>query len=439
MYDLRGVKVMRFCTNCGKGMDDDAVFCIGCGASTGSTSGETAANQTAGSGTTVSEQPNTGGAYYQSGVQSTPSGAYIAPGSQGIPPAYNQPSTQSTPGAPYYQAGTQNQPGTPYYPQAAPGAPSAPYYQNSPYGGGPSMPGGPKKNNKMVIIIVSVIVGLALIVGGILFYLSRTKDNNKDDDVNVTDDIEVSVKPSEDVVVISPSPSIEPEESEEPTPSEAEGLDVLDTATQDNIFAACDEIGVYTDLSGDFMYYGSWYQGDVYTFTYQDSVIDILLYDDGTVFSIETGGVQLYLDSYESFYFDEYVGYTTHFDESYPDSGYFFFINGEDPNCAVTFETGYDDDYVIQLINQTDGSVATAFLIQSGVSINLGIPEGDYVIQYMVGDTWLGTGELFGADTTFYQSDSIYSFYPENESTITLDVSGDAGIASTEITIDDFA
>ncbi len=439
-------------------MDEGAVFCTGCGTNNGSASGIATADQAESGSTTVSEQPNTNGVYYQSGAQGTPSGAYYQPaaqgtpttysqpGAQGTPPTYTQPGAQGTQGTPYYQTSAQNTQSAPYYQPGAQGAPNTPYYQNGPYTGGPNTPGGgPKKSNKMVIIIVSIIVGIALIAGGILLYSKLSNNNNDDPDVSdnsdvsdTTEDVEPSesVEPSEDVV--SPTPSIEPDETDDYTTSSSAGLDIFDAVTKDYIIAACEDTGMDITKIEDVEFYGTWFEGDVYTMTYYGSVIDILLYDDGNVFSLETNGTQIYLTGYESFLIDDYMGYMTHFDESYPDNGYAFYVNGNYVDSTVNMETSYDFDYVIEFIDANDGSMALAFFMPAGQTLQMGVPTGDYYIQYAAGVEWAGVDYLFGDDTVFYKSDSIYSFYPENDSTITLDITGGAGIPSTAITLDDF-
>lgn len=459
---FEGRKIMRFCTNCGKENDGDAVFCIGCGTNMASASGTAAAGQPGSGSPAMTEQPKTGGAYYPSGTQGAPSGAYYQPGIQGTPITYNQPGaqgapgtyappvTQGAPGTPYSPPGTQGIPNAPYYQTGAPGTPGAPYYQNGPYNsGGPNYPGGGpgknnNKNNKTTVIIVSVIIGLCLIAGGIFAYITlsnKAKDNNNTSLSGATDNAAVTSMPSSDVNEASVEPSIVivPDASASVAPSSSEGLDLFDSVTQDNVIAACEETGMDISKITDVQLYGTWFEGDVYTFLYDDSVIDILLYDDGTVFSLETNGVQIYLKGYESYLIDDYLGYTTHFDESYPANGYAFYVNGNDVDSTVKMETGYDFDYVIEFVDANDDNLALAFYMQAGSTLSIGVPTGDYYIQYAAGAEWQGVDYLFGQDdTVFYQSDSIYSFYPENDSTITLDINGGAGIASSEITIDDF-
>lgn len=393
---------MRFCSNCGKQLGENAAFCTGCGASAGN----------------VSVTSN------------------VNPADKAAPAA-SLPATQGT----YRQPNTQGG----YYAPNGQGGPSGPY-QNTPYGSGPGyQPGGSRKNNKTTVIIVSVIIGLALIGGGIFAYLKLSdrdnaslssssiveEDEKDEEDEEDEEDIDSDTGPSEE-------PAVAADSSETVIDATSGATLVFDASTQDNIIAACKEIGMdFSQVTGVY-HYGTWYEGDVYTFMYNGSVIDLLLYDDDTVFSIETGGVQVYLSGYESYLIDDYTGATTHFDESYPSNGYVFYMNREEVDSTVTFDTSYDYDYVIELVNQSDFSLAIAFYVQAGMLMSIDVPEGDYIIQYAAGSDWQGVDYLFGPETVFYRSDSIYSFYPGNESTITLDISGGTGIPSSEITIDDF-
>lgn len=421
-------------------MTDDAVFCIGCGANNTSASGTTTVSSAENGNPVIPEQPNIGGAYYQPTAQGTPSGSYNQPSTQGQPIPYSPPTIQGTPDVPYTPPSAQGTPSTPYYQPGAQATPSAPYYQNGPYNSGPNYPGGgPGKNNKTAVIIVSVIVGLCLIGGGIFAYSKLTDKDDNTTSLSDNSNAVPTVKPSIDIIV-SPSPS-EEVIIEDPAITYGSSSDVFaifDAVTQDNIIAACEEIGMDISLIENMDYYDYWYDGDVYTFTYDGSVIDLFLYDDGTVYSVETGGVQVYITGYESYYIYDYMGYSTHYDESFPDNGYFFYLNGGRADSTVTFEMSDDLDYVVELINQSDYSIVTAFYLYAGTSIDMDVPEGDYIILYAAGYNWLGVTDLFGEDTVYYQSDSIYSFYPDNDSTITLDIFGGYGIASTEISADEF-
>lgn len=414
--------------NCGKEVSDDAVFCTGCGAKISAAADTDTTGQGEIASTAAAGQAAAEGAYYGAGVQ--------------------EPS-----GGTYYQAGTPNTQGSVPYTQPAPpnyqpGAQNA-YYPGAPYGGGsPGYPGGPGKKNTSLIVIVSVIIGLVLIGGGILTYFLITGKNNVDNPrVSVTDIIEPSevplaepseepsAKPSEEP---SAEPSNEPElPTAEPSAEPSAVPALLDETILANIEEACFDTGMDVSKMSGLEYYGAWYEGEVYTFTYKDSVIDVLLYEDGTVFSIETAGVQVYLINYDSFYMDDFLGSQTHFDESYPDNSYVFFIDREllDADFGfITIDTSYDLDYLVALIDANTGNAAIAFYVRAGQSVPMPVPSGDYFIQYAAGPSWVSFDEFFGADMMLFRSDSAYSVSGDNEPFITLDVYGGSGIPATDIT-----
>jgi hypothetical protein len=195
--------------NCGKEVSDDAVFCNGCGTKMGAAEADTA-----GQGETVSTaaagRPVTEGAYYRAGVREPSGGTYYQSGT---------PDTQG--GAPYYQ------PAPPYYQPSAQNA----YYPGAPYGGGsPGHPGGPGKKNTSLVVIVSVIIGLVLIGGGILtYFLIAGKEKADNPSVLVTESARPSEAPSAEPSV---EPSAEPFEAPSEEPSDEPALPTAEPSAE---------------------------------------------------------------------------------------------------------------------------------------------------------------------------------------------------------------
>ena len=157
---------MKFCPSCGSQLNDDTVFCPNCGAQAG-------------------DQPGSGGQYAgrkQYIHAGTGRQRYICPadfGQQYTTKLFRaegiiKPETHRTiPAGDYYQ------------PNSTQGYQSAPQtYQSAPqnYQGGPGRPSG-SGNNKLIIIIISIVVGLCLIGGGIFAY---SKLSGKNDDPSLS-------------------------------------------------------------------------------------------------------------------------------------------------------------------------------------------------------------------------------------------------------------
>jgi hypothetical protein len=211
----------------------------------------------------------------------------------------------------------------------------------------------------------------------------------------------------------------------------------FDTVTADDIRYALEDTGMDTAYASDFYYYGQWMNGEVYSLTYDYSVIDLLLNEDGTVFSVETAGVQVYLDGYGSYWLDDYLGSTTHYDESYPDDGYVFLLYDTNVTSWIGVNTSSDNDYVVQLIDAYTEIPVMAFYIYSGhvdYEWYMAVPPGEYIIEYAAGMIWYSVDELFGSDTVYYRADNIYTFNEGEETDITLDIYGGTGIPSTDVT-----
>lgn len=401
---------MRFCTNCGKELDDHAAFCTGCGTAVGVSSGGTAQNS--GEGAYTPATPGTSGSYTQS----------AAPDYQGG--AYHQTAAQSNQGGFYSQNSTPAYPGNPYQQTGIPYNQGAPY-QNSPYSSPSIYPVSRSGNNKALIIVIAAVVAVALIGVGIfaIFKLSgrnNTSSLSNNNSANSTAGSKPSDDSKDDIDV-------------------ADILSILDANAQDNVLAACEKIGLDYKKIKNFESYFKAAEGTVYTFTYKGSVVDLFLYENGTVFSIETGGTQVYLDGgYDPFSIDDYLGSTTHYDESYPSTGYVFYKTEQDVDSEITIDTSSDLHYAIELINVNDNELTIAFYAQAGGLCYMAVPAGDYYIRYAAGTTWQSANALFGPDTLYYVADDIYSVNPDNAPTITLDIYGGTGIPSTQITGDEF-
>ncbi len=473
---------MKFCPNCGNQINDNAVFCPNCGTKTGAAAAPES-NQAAG-GAPAQETPSGGtyqaggnsGEYAAGATPGNPGGTYQA-GPQGYPgaPPSAQPGPQSYQSVPQnYQVGTSGfQPGPPNYP--------------------PNRSGG-AGSNKLLIVIIAVIVGLGLIGGGIFVYsklagknhdpgLSNNggqsghntndaiDDDNGDEDIaNITDDAGVT---HDAAVTDHTGPGVDDnyefgdngvggdfnfgnsgttgsdsydsydgyDDNNDYTDYTYAGVDDFlagfDTATASDIQFAFDDIGMDSAAAYDFYYYGEWFNGYVYSFEYQGSVIDLFLNYDETVFSVETAGVQVYLAGYGSYAIDDFLGETTHYDESFPDDGYVFVLSDTNVSSYISMTTSPGFDYVVQLLDAYDGSMVMAFYIYGGNTAGdwgMAVPPGDYTIEYAAGSTWYGVNDLFGPDTIYYRADDIYSFYDGEETYLTLDIYGGTGIPSTDIT-----
>ncbi|MEL4105418.1 zinc ribbon domain-containing protein [Oscillospiraceae bacterium WX1] len=375
---------MKFCPNCGKELGDEAVFCTGCGA---------------GIGNAASSNP-----------PASTSGAYDASNTAGAPVQNGS-----------YQQGGAPQ-GQPYYQNAPQGQP---YYQNTPYPGGPAYPGGPGGGKKTLPIIIAVVAAVVVIGGVITAFLLLSNKNNTS----------LSGGPGTSANVRPPADTATPVVTDMSIP---QALADFDTDTADNILAAFEEIGLDANAISNFDTYSEADVGTVYTFTYKGSVVDLLVYSDGSVYSIETKGTQVYLEGYESYSISSYLGGTTHYDESYPDSGYVFYKDEQDIDGALLVTTKPGNDYAVEIISSDGQTLISAFYMQGGETEYLmGLPTGTYEIRYAAGPTWYNTDELFGDDTVYFVLDKQVTVTQSEGNPIVLDAAG-GGTSASPITYDEF-
>ncbi|MGA5359621.1 PQQ-binding-like beta-propeller repeat protein [Streptomyces purpurascens] len=134
------------------------------------------------------DQPPQPGYGYPQAPQTPPPAAPQTPpqppqAPQGPPPGYGYPGQQ--PQAPYGQPGQPGQPGYGQPGQPGYGQPGYGYPQGTmplqPQPGYSGQPGGGKKFNAQLAIIVAAVVAIALIIGGGVWYSSSKDDGKKDD------------------------------------------------------------------------------------------------------------------------------------------------------------------------------------------------------------------------------------------------------------------
>lgn len=428
---------MLHCKNCGKELSDDAAFCSSCGKSTAGEQTES----THSAPPTIEIKDTKQNTYYPPQGPTQPQ----TPPYQGQ--SYNQP-PQKPSAPPYYPGGPSNQGYAPN--QYQQNTQSSPYYQGVPYGGGPNYPKKPGGNKALIIVIV-VIIALVVLIGGAIIAINLIgKDSPSVSPSASPSSSHTSPKPSSSIkpspssaIKPTPSASAKPSASTSPKPStSASGstavLAQFDNATQTNIKTAFSDISLDIKLVKSIQQYKDWISGAAYTFTYKNTVLDLLLYQDGDVFSVETNGVQVYLAGYEPYNIEDYLGGTKHYDEIAPDSGYFFFNNSLAANGGFDISVGDSNNYVVELIDASSGSMVSAFYMTAGTPLTTEMPSGTYTVKFAVGTAWQDVDYLFGTNTTFYKLNSPVTVSKSGKVTLALDVTGSTGAPYTQITVSDF-
>jgi hypothetical protein len=259
----------KFCTNCGTPMDENAVFCPGCG-QTADTAGQAADPGYAYTAAQPTEPQ--GGGYYQQQQPSQPA----APQEGG----YYQPQPQQT-NAYYQQQPAAPGQGDPYYPPQPPaGGYPYPGYADASYGG-------QKKGNKGILIggIIGLIVLAAGIVAAVLL-LGKPSASKPGNTANPTG---VSAAPA----------SASPSQGMIETPSPASS-DVQTDATLDDITGMWEGEMLFTRLEGfDKM------PADELPDNFDELLKDMLNEPSPMTFEIrEDGGWELYADVELGMWFD---------------------------------------------------------------------------------------------------------------------------------------
>ncbi len=427
---------MKFCKNCGNQLNDTAAFCPNCGTNVNAAADNTTAAAAAAAAAVT--PPDSAGTY--NAAEAPTQGSYTPPNTSG----------DGTPTQGGYTApgGTPTQSGQP---QGGYNSPAQPYPPAQPYGGGPSYPGGPTGptkpggNNKMLIIIISIIVGLCLIGGGIFVALKIINKNNNNPQTSVSPSYVPSSSPSiapstapstvpssSPSMAPSPSPSIAPSPSTAPSASGTSGeaaLSIFQPQTITNIKEAFMDIGLDLAQVENFRYWAEWPDGPVYTFDYKGSAVDLLLHGDtGAVFTIETGADQVYVETYVPGDIEDYLGYNVRYGEYTPTTGYYFYYPYPyyDEGGWLNFEASDDMDYYIEIVDVATEEVFGALYVRAGEWSYMDVPAGEYYINYAAGTDWEGLGSLpFGVDTVFGYSDDNYLIDGDSDIYLIIDFYGD--------------
>lgn len=111
---------------------------------------------------------------------------------------------------------------------------------------------------------------------------------------------------------------------------------------------------------------------------------------------------------------------------------------GEAPFEINTSETGY---YFIKLV-EIGTNKAVKIFVHAGKPLEVEIPLGKYEMKYAYGKTWYGEEYLFGPETVYTKSDSIFDFEKRGNRisgyTVTLYKVRDGNMQTHEITAADF-
>jgi len=391
------------------------------------------------SGSSYYQQPaaQSGSSYYQQPAAQSGSSYYQQPAAQSGSSYYQQPAAQS--GNAYYQGGASNNQGNPAYA-------GTPNYQTAPKSSSGSVVAGvllciflplvgliytlikkPFQKTGQTIAVIWCIVAMVLcILIPVIYYINYYRAMNElynysnyeinlDDENVIIDDIT-----TDDNFTVSASP--DPNTTYGDIPLQ---LSIFDSLTSANIVKACDEIGLDIEGISSLIYYTDWEKGPIYTFDYNDATIELYLYEDGKVYSIETGGTQVYLEGYEPWQISDYIGDSTAPAASapvsaapaaeMPDNGYIFYENGGSRVCPLTVVTQGDYCYYVKLVDAYNESEVLTFFIRPGQTVDIDVPLGDYFIRYASGLTWYDKASLFGPDTVYSEAGDIF-YFTEDES-----------------------
>jgi len=92
-------------------------------------------------------------------------------------------------------------------------------------------------------------------------------------------------------------------------------------------------------------------------------------------------------------------------------------------------KTSSGNNYLVKLENFSTGSNVLDIFVRSGVSVEVDVPLGTYIVKYASGKTWYGYDHYFGPQTVYSKADSLFNFRIEGDKVVgyTITLYGVAG------------
>ena len=111
--------------------------------------------------------------------------------------------------------------------------------------------------------------------------------------------------------------------------------------------------------------------------------------------------------------------------------------------APLTIKTKGNGYYYIKLKDSETEKEELIFFVHGGKSVELDVPQGDYLLYYAHGDEWYGTSDLFGPDTTYSKADEVFDFHKDENGdllgwTVELYLQRDGNLGVETIDSDDF-
>ncbi len=111
--------------------------------------------------------------------------------------------------------------------------------------------------------------------------------------------------------------------------------------------------------------------------------------------------------------------------------------------APLTIKTKGDGYYYVKLKDSETEKNELIFFVHGGESVELNVPEGDYLLYYAHGEKWYGTSDLFGPDTMYSKADEVFDFHEDENGdllgwTVELYLQRDGNLSVEAIDDDDF-
>lgn len=115
----------------------------------------------------------------------------------------------------------------------------------------------------------------------------------------------------------------------------------------------------------------------------------------------------------------------------YPQTPYF-------KGGQLTVKTSGSQHHVVRLRDVDTNELVLSVFVRAGETANVTVPEGEYVLTYAAGETWYGTGHLFGEEMSCFITDDTFPFDINTRWTVTLYPQHNGNLGTDPIDASDF-
>lgn len=106
--------------------------------------------------------------------------------------------------------------------------------------------------------------------------------------------------------------------------------------------------------------------------------------------------------------------------------------------APFNIQTREGANYLVKLKDFATGSEVISFFLYGGTSLETRVPAGRFILKYVSGEVWCGSGQYFGKRTAAAKADEVFFFGDGKGYTVTLFSVRNGNLKMPSIDLSDF-